>query len=56
MDHISVTRTNQYFSHDDMLIDFDESSVVEITDDEKIDCVARRILNKYRQAFEELAK
>ena len=28
----------------------------ELTDDEKIDVVARRILNRYRSAFEELAK
>lgn len=39
-----------------VLVDLDEYSVIEMTDDEKIDFVARRILNKYRAAFEELAK
>lgn len=37
---------------DDLFLD----SAHELTDDEKIDIVAHRILNKYRQAFEELAK
>lgn len=39
-----------------MLVDLDVNPVIEMTDDEKIDFVARRILNKYRAAFEELAK
>ncbi|MGX8685561.1 MAG: type II toxin-antitoxin system Phd/YefM family antitoxin [Spirochaetales bacterium] len=39
-----------------MLVDLDVYPVIEMTDDEKIDFVARRILNKYRAAFEELAK
>ncbi len=30
--------------------------IIEMTDNEKIDCVAARILKKYRKAFEELAK
>ena len=29
---------------------------LELTDDEKIDIVAARVLKKYRKAFEELAK
>lgn len=39
-----------------MLIDLENSPLVEMTDDEKIDFVAARILKKYRPAFEELAK
>jgi antitoxin Phd len=39
-----------------LLIDLDNSPVIDMTDDEKIDFVARRILQKYKPAFEELAK
>ena len=39
-----------------MLIDLSENTMLELTDDEKIDIVAKRILNKYREAFKELAK
>ena len=39
-----------------MLIDIENSPVIEMTDDEKIDFVAARILKKYKPAFEELAK
>ena len=39
-----------------MLIDLDTSPVVDMTDDEKIDFVAARILKKYNDAFKELAK
>ena len=39
-----------------LLIDIDHSPVLELTDDEKIDIVAARILNRFRPAFEELAK
>ena len=39
-----------------LLIDVDHSPVLELTDDEKIDIVAARILNRFRPAFEELAK
>lgn len=39
-----------------MLIDLDNSPILDMTDDEKIDVVAARILKKYRPAFEELAK
>ena len=39
-----------------LLIDVDSSPVLELTDDEKIDIVAARILNRFRPAFEELAK
>ncbi len=39
-----------------LLIDLAENTMIELTDDEKIDIIAKRILNKYREAFEELAK
>ena len=39
-----------------LLIDMERSPVLELTDDEKIDIVAARILNRFRPAFEELAK
>ena len=39
-----------------LLIDLDNSPVIDMTDDEKIDFVAARILRKYLPAFEELAK
>ncbi len=39
-----------------VLIDMENSPYFELTDDEKIDIAAARILKKYRSAFEELAK
>ena len=39
-----------------ILLDIDQSSLLNMTDDEKIDIVAARILKKYKPAFEELAK
>lgn len=39
-----------------MVIDLDASPVLELSDDEKIDIVAARILKKFKPAFEELAK
>ena len=39
-----------------LLIDMEHSPVLELTDDEKIDIVAARIRNRFRPAFEELAK
>ena len=39
-----------------LLINLNESPIIEMTDDEKIDFVATRLLKKYRIAFEELAK
>lgn len=39
-----------------MLIDLETSPVVDMTEDEKIDFVAARILKKYKAAFMELAK
>ena len=38
------------------LTDLEQEPEIEMTDDEKIDFVAARILRKYHKAFEELAK
>ena len=39
-----------------LLIDVDSNSYFDITDDEKIDVAARRIMKRFKPAFEELAK
>ena len=39
-----------------MLIDLEKSPVLDLTDVEKIDIVANRILKRFKPAFEELAK
>lgn len=39
-----------------LLVDMENTSWFDMTDDEKIDIIAARILNKFRPAFEELAK
>ena len=39
-----------------LLVDLADNPLLELSDDEKIDVVAGRILQKYRKAFEELAK
>lgn len=38
------------------LVDIEKDTTIEMSDDEKIDFVAARILKKYHRAFEELAK
>ena len=38
------------------LIDLEQDNELELTEDEKIEIVAARVLKKYRKAFEELAK
>ena len=38
------------------LVDIENNTSIEMSDSEKIDFVAARILKKYRRAFEELAK
>ncbi|MBQ4151397.1 MAG: type II toxin-antitoxin system Phd/YefM family antitoxin [Clostridia bacterium] len=38
------------------LVDIENDTAIEMTEDEKIDFVAARVLKKYRRAFEELAK
>ena len=39
-----------------MLVNLADNPTIDLSDDEKIDVVAARILQKYRKAFEELAK
>ena len=39
-----------------LLIDIDSNSYFDITDDEKIDVAAKRIMNRFKPAFKELAK
>ena len=39
-----------------MVIDLESAPILELTDDEKIDIVAARILKRFKPAFEELAK
>ena len=39
-----------------LLIDVDSNSYFDITDDEKIDVAAKRIMQRYKPAFEELAR
>jgi len=39
-----------------LLVDVDNCPILDMTDDEKIDLVAARILKKYKPAFQELAK
>lgn len=38
------------------LVDLEKDTSIEMTEEEKIDFVAMRVLKKYRVAFEELAK
>lgn len=38
------------------LVDIEHDTAIEMSDDEKIDFVAARVLKQYRRAFEELAK
>ncbi len=38
------------------LVDLENNTAIEMTDEEKIDFVAARILREYRENFEELAK
>ena len=39
-----------------LLIDVEQSPLMDLTEDEKIDIAAARILNRFRPAFEERAK
>ena len=39
-----------------IVLDIDKADYINLSDDEKIDIVAARILKKFRPAFEELAK
>ena len=51
---VPISEANQNFSRVARMVDND--TTIEMTDDEKIDFVAARILKRYRRAFEELAK
>lgn len=39
-----------------LVIDIDSNSYFDITDDERIDIAAKRVLKRFKPAFEELAK
>lgn len=39
-----------------MIVDMDNSAYIDLTDDEKFDVIAKRVLQKYMEAFKELAK
>ena len=39
-----------------VVLDINTNPYLDLTDDEKIDIVARRVLERYRPAFEKLAK
>ena len=39
-----------------LLVDIENNPLLEMTDDEKIDVVAARVMKRYRPAFVELAK
>ncbi|MBQ2679909.1 MAG: type II toxin-antitoxin system Phd/YefM family antitoxin [Firmicutes bacterium] len=38
------------------LVDLEQDTTIEMTDDEKIEFVIKRIMKEHRRAFEELAK
>ena len=39
-----------------VILDYDEVDTLELSDDEKIDIVAKRVLEKYKKAFKVLAE
>ncbi|MDR1093646.1 MAG: type II toxin-antitoxin system Phd/YefM family antitoxin [Clostridiales bacterium] len=39
-----------------VLLDLSQNPLADLTDEEKIDIAAKRVLERYRSAFEELAK
>lgn len=39
-----------------MMVNLQNNPIIDLTDDEKVDIVAKRILEKHCKAFEELAK
>ena len=39
-----------------MIVNLQDNPMLELSDDEKIDIVAKRIMEKHKRAFEELAK
>lgn len=54
---VTATEANQnLFQSKPLIIDFETEPQIEMTEDEKIDLVAMRILREHKKAFEELAK
>ncbi|MBP5730991.1 MAG: hypothetical protein J6X19_07285 [Clostridia bacterium] len=54
---VTATEANQNLSQPKpLIIDFETEPQIEMTEDEKIDFVAMRILTEHKKAFEELAK
>jgi len=53
---IQTSEKNQHLSNDEKGVDIILDNDNKLTDDEKIDIVAARILKLYKKAFEELAK
>ena len=39
-----------------MLVDLAQNPILDLTEEEKMDIIAKRILEQHREAFEELAK
>ena len=52
---VSITKANRN-SPEYRLTDLEQAPGLELTEDEVVDVVAARILERYRPAFEELAK
>ena len=55
-DRFHLRSEPEFFPRDTAGGDLEQEPEIEMTDDEKIDFVAARILKKYHKAFEELAK
>ena len=53
---VTMTEAAQDFPKAATPADLSKDALPELTDDEKIDIVARRILEKHRKAFEELGR
>ncbi len=53
---IPKTEATRNFSRAATVADLSQEALLELTDDEKIDIVAKHILEKHRKAFEELGR
>lgn len=53
---VSMSEAKHNFSKAATPAGLSKEALLELTDDEKIDVVARRILEKHRKAFEELGR
>ena len=56
MGHVVVFKHNRHNRPKLLVIDLDTEPQIEMTEDEKLQFVAERILREHRAAFEELAK